>query len=167
MDDKDVDKVKNKLVLQSVENIILRIQDNFFKTFDSKIHRDYAIEKFENIIDACNLAIQKYEELYYHYYWLHHIPKIAEEFVGKENYNFEFLSKIKELDQFNILKFSLVDDNALVTCEKLKIHKSFDILNTVQNPKEHFTKIRDITIKYLKSETDIIFKTITFEYLMM
>jgi hypothetical protein len=123
--------------------------------------------KFEDIIDACNLAIQKYEELYYHYYWLHHIPKISEEFINQENYDFEILSKIKELDQFNILKFSLVDGNALITCDKLKIHKSFDIASIVNNPKENFTKIRDITIKYLKTETDLIFKTITFEYLMM
>jgi len=61
MDDKDVDKVKNKLVLQSVENIILRIQDNFFKTFDSKIHRDYAIEKFETFAENFNISINESE----------------------------------------------------------------------------------------------------------
>lgn len=123
--------------------------------------------KFDGIIDACNLAIQKYEELYYHYYWLHHFQKMSEEFSGKDKTDLDFLKKIKSLDQFNIFNFSLIDNNALLTCEKLKIHKSFDILATIDNPKDNFIKIRDITIKHLKSETDLIFKTITFEYLMI
>lgn len=123
--------------------------------------------RYPSVIDACNVAIQRYEELYYHYYWLHHIQKLSYEFSTVFDYHHEFIEKVQELDQFKIFKLKLVDNHALLTCEKLQIHKSFNIDAAVQQPKDHFFKLRDITIKYLKAETDIIFKIITIDFLTM
>lgn len=127
--------------------------------------------KFENILDACNIAIQRYEELYYHYYWTHHITKISDEFQNTDNLTerelIYFIEKVKELDQFNLFDLKLVDNHALLTCDKLRLHKSFDIKSTIREPKDHLFKLRDITIKHLKNETDIIFKIIMVDFLTM
>lgn len=134
--------------------------------------QDSFAPKFDNIIEACNFAIQRYGDLYYHYYWTHHIQKLSEEFINKQNLDSEtvlneYLEKIKELDKFKIFEFEFIDNYALLSCKKQNLLRSFDIKATIQQPKENFLKLRDITIKHLKIETDIIFKIIMVDFLTM
>lgn len=170
--DEEVSK-KNKQFKTYYKVPYIEYKNNIETNVRGFVYKEDSITaKFENIIDACNLAIQRYGDMYYHYYWTYHIQKLSEEF--KEKYNNpeiiilkDFLLKIKELDKFNIFEFEVVDDYALLSCKTQSLLRSFDIKATIQEPKENFYKIRDITIKHLKNEIDIIFKIIMVDFLTM